>query len=430
MTRREILLTLSLGAGVRTVKAAGLRRSSAPSLTPTGRGAPSARLRKVKDLVIYRDDRKYCGPGPGVAVLGDGRVMIAFRRVNRLPSGLAAHQDPRTEVCTIVSADGVNWNNAPRRAYGGDYQTVALTRTSKGTLLMAHHAITLVPERTFEEARTRLRGQEGFRKGLPPGLFRTQGWPMIEAGANVFRSTDDGQSWDGPHYVRIPEYPPVLGGTGSSLNTRNPVVELSDGTLVFAVYNVETATSALLVESTDEGLNWRRRGMIARGRPDGLGYNETMIHECPSGDLVAFMRGQRRGSPMEEQTLYTARSGDEGRTWSTPRRPRGFLGHPFGTARMPSGNVLLVYGYRLQPFGIRARLLDPECTDIMGRKEFVLRDDGGGTDLGYPLAATLPNGQAIVVYYMNDLGDRPEPPYGAGGTGTRYVAATIVEERV
>ncbi|HNT34997.1 MAG TPA: exo-alpha-sialidase, partial [bacterium] len=76
--------------------------------------------------------------------------------------------------------------------------------------------------------------------------------------------------------------------------------------------------------------------------------------------------------------------------------------------------VFLVYGYRHQPFGIRARILNSECSDFKTAEEIVLRDDGGSTDLGYPWAAMLPDGRILAVYYFNL------------SNGTRQIAGTFI----
>ena len=76
--------------------------------------------------------------------------------------------------------------------------------------------------------------------------------------------------------------------------------------------------------------------------------------------------------------------------------------------------MLLVYGYRHRPFGIRARVLDPECTNPASAPEIVLRDDGGSGDLGYPWATMVSGKRALVVYYFNTA------------NGPRHIAGTIL----
>jgi hypothetical protein len=61
-------------------------------------------------------------------------------------------------------------------------------------------------------------------------------------------------------------------------------------------------------------------------------------------------------------------------------------------------------------------VLDDECADF-GGSEIVIRDDGTGTDLGYPWATLLPDGRVLVTYYIS------------GADGVRHIAGTILENR-
>src|SRR5690606_29259578 len=108
---------------------------------------------------------------------------------------------------------------------------------------------------------------------------------------------------------------------------------------------------------------------------------------------------------------------DDGRTWSEPVKREAYSPSPFHALRLQSGRVLLTYGYRLKPYGLRARLLDPECNEIDGAEEIVLRDDGPGTDIGYSHAVQLEDGRILITYYYYDE---------AGGK--RYIAGTWCEE--
>ncbi len=108
-----------------------------------------------------------------------------------------------------------------------------------------------------------------------------------------------------------------------------------------------------------------------------------------------------------------ARSTDHGKSFQ-PWQDAGFQGHPLYALKLPDDRVLLVYGYRHAPFGIRARVLDPECANASTAPEIILRDDGGNGDLGYPWAAMISKTEALVVYYFNR------------NNGTRHIAGTIL----
>jgi hypothetical protein len=138
-------------------------------------------------------------------------------------------------------------------------------------------------------------------------------------------------------------------------------------------------------------------------------FNESSLYETPKGDLVAFMRTAN----FNDHTVL-ARSTNQGKSFQ-PWQDTGFKGHPHHLIRLPDDRALLVYGYRHAPFGIRARVLDADCTHTAAAPEIILRDDGGNGDLGYPWATMISGRQILVVYYFNQA------------DGPRYIAGTILE---
>ena len=93
-----------------------------------------------------------------------------------------------------------------------------------------------------------------------------------------------------------------------------------------------------------------------------------------------------------------------------PRLPNA--GNPATLTRLASGDLALTYGWRLPPYGIRARVSDDD-----GRtwsREFILADDGASWDLGYPRTVQRADGRCVTMYYHHRA-DRPE----------RFIAATI-----
>jgi hypothetical protein len=165
-------------------------------------------------------------------------------------------------------------------------------------------------------------------------------------------------------------------------------------------------TATHLMISSNKGETWNYSCPV--GQDEKVTFNESSIYETPKGDLVAFMRTENFG----DHTAM-ARSTDGGKSFQH-WEDTGFQGHPHYALRLPDQRVLLVYGYRHAPFGIRARVLNPECTDAKTAGEIVLRDDGGNGDLGYPWATMISRNRALVVYYFNQA------------NGTRYIAGTVV----
>ena len=78
------------------------------------------KLRKVVDMVVYRDEDQYCGPGPSVVAFPDGELLVFFRRHRSWTAEpLAQHYHPTTEQCIARSTDGGATWEQPRVFAGG-----------------------------------------------------------------------------------------------------------------------------------------------------------------------------------------------------------------------------------------------------------------------------------------------------------------------
>jgi hypothetical protein len=233
---------------------------------------------------------------------------------------------------------------------------------------------------------------------------------FVFLGGCLLRSRDGGHSWQGPII------PPSIPGETTFGPFGQPVPAYNRGAMCQGkngrVYWVVASKTSMvpgkpgmhLLISSDQGDIWTYSCPIASD--ENVVFNETSLYETPKGSLVAFMRT----GDYDDHTVV-ARSIDHGkrfRSWEDA----GFQGHPHYALRLPDQRVLLVYGFRHPPFGIRARVLDAECANLKSAPEIVLRDDGGNGDLGYPWATMLSKHSALVVYYFN------------AGNGTRRIAGT------
>ena len=374
------------------------------ALAPSHAADLSPGVRKVRDLVVYEDPKFYAA-FPSVIRRPDGELLLAFRRAPArvaLQEKSESHVDPNSYLVMVRSRDGAaTWTKEPELIYAhafGGSQDPCLLQLRDGTLLCTSYGWALMKP----EARAALR-----KPVMPNGA----GWVFL--GGYIVRSTDGGKTWQGPVYP--PHIPPETShdpyGQPVPAYNRGAPVEGRDGRIFWVVAATDDAAarkvSTHLLVSADKGLTWRYSAPVAVD--EKVIFNETSIHETPKGDLVAFLRTGKYGDQA-----CIARSTDGGKTFQ-PWQGMGFQGHPLHALRLADNRVLLVYGYRHAPFGIRARILNAECTDFATAPEMVLRDDGGTTDLGYPWSVQLAGHRVLVTYYYNIKG------------GPRHIAGTILE---
>jgi hypothetical protein len=350
----------------------------------------------VKDLVIYEDSLFYSS-FPSIVKRPGGELLLSFRRApdkRRMGESGNLHCDMNSYLVMMRSPDGETWAGEPELLFAypfGGSQDPCLLQLSDGTLLCTSYAWTLKP--------VALRKQAGRDYG---------DWAFL--GGYYLRSTDGGAHWQGPLYppaltreVQRSPYGHVL-----PAYNRGALCEGRNGRVYWGVAASDgPRTSVHLLTSDDRGASWNCSAEIASD-PD-ITFNETSMYETPKGDVIAFLRTAGAGD-----TAYISRSTDGGKTFRC--EPMGFRGHPLNALRLPDRRVLLTYGYRHQPYGIRARILNEDCSDFADAAEFILRDDGESGDIGYTWPVLLDANRVLVVYYFTRNDD-----------GVRHIAGTIIE---
>ena len=361
-------------------------------------------VRKVKDILIYQDTMFHAA-FPSVVTLPDGELLLAFRRApNRKIFGEkgTSHVDPNSYLVTLRSSDGETWPEEPELLYAhpfGGSQDPCLLLMHDGTMLCTSYGWAFIRPDGIPNLKEPYFGHDGG---------------VIFLGGYTLRSEGRGKMWQGPLYPASVPPETRLDALGRPLPAynRGALYEGQDGRIFWAVAVADEAdaprqTSVHLLTSEDKGNTWDYSCPIASD--DTVIFNETSMYETPKGDIVAFLRTAH----FDDQACI-ARSTDGGKSFQ-PWQSMGFQGHPLHALRLPDNRVLLTYGYRHEPLGIRARVLNPECTDFATAPEIVLRDDGGTTDIGYPWSVQLDEKRVLVVYYFNLEG------------GPRHIAGTILE---
>jgi hypothetical protein len=183
-------------------------------------------------------------------------------------------------------------------------------------------------------------------------------------------------------------------------------LQLDDGTILFPVYGKAKAGEndcSWVFRSTDYGDTWQ---LVPVGSRPQSHLNEPTIVQTPTGRLLTLMR-----TGVGSDHLWQAVSDDKGATWQG-LTDTGVKGHPPDLLVLDDGRLLLTYGFRHMPLGIRAVVSadNGESWDL--QHVWTLRDDGGSTDLGYPHSVQLKDGTIVTIYYFVEPG------------GMQYIACT------
>ena len=295
------------------------------------------------------------------------------------------HEAPETKRGRMTSRDGGRtWKDVENLPAG----TVGLrpsgtVRTKDGSLIRIRHnwRLWFPPERRGEF--------EGKYRISIPGPYKP-GWFSIMSGGYVQRSDDAGKTWRKTPIPALDTY--------ESCSSPWSCTPLRDGRLVRA-FRVRTGpddAGDVCAAFTGDGRT--AETVRVMGDPDEkLRFSEeSVVHETSRGAIWILARVDGG-----DDHLWQGVSHDGGRTWHA--RKTGVRGHPpSGLVVLRDGRLVLTYGYRHPPYGIRAVISNDEGLTWDTDHVIVLRNDGAGYDLGYPRSMQLEDGTILTVYYFTD----------------------------
>ena len=254
----------------------------------------------------------------------------------------------------------------------------------------------------------------------------------------ALRSADRGRTWESVPTVILPTY-----GFTDIIRHNTPIIRMPDDSFIAGFASVfpgdsskrdqfggKWRTSAVTIYGTDdEGLTWTYLAEVTRD-PTGQGSpGYRSLLRLPSGRLQCYMLniyGQHNAIMLSES--------DDVYSWSRPR-PIVRWGHsPWRKRRRPGqaggyfhyrspwpmllndGRILVLFARRKAPYGIGG--IVSEDDGATWSDEFVLRDDGNCTDIGYNVATQLDDGRIFTAYYIT-VAD------GNAFGGSRHVAGSL-----
>jgi hypothetical protein len=225
-------------------------------------------------------------------------------------------------------------------------------------------------------------------------------------------SYDRCRTWDGPFGL------PTFGLAGVEART-DYLVSGADECMLFLTASKpdgEEGGAIFCARTTDGGKTFRLLSWVVPELDEGFVIMPASARLSASRILVAVRcKGSDGSFEAARHWIDLYASEDDGATWKYVNRPApdtGRGGNPPTLTKLRDGRLCLTYGYRAEPYGMRARLSTDGGTTW--GQEIVLRGGAGCHDIGYPRTVQRPDGTVVTVYYYND---RPD--------GERYIAATL-----
>ena len=341
---------------------------------------------------------------PVLSRLNNGDLACAFRTGQQ-------HRGPGGAISLSRSSDqGRTWSTPVLVTKGtgndedgvDDYRNPSLVQAANGDLVMAF----------------------GILIENSIGKFRV-------GGTKVTRSSDLGNTWSAPEDIDYIEKGQAMIPRDTRPSPYGQMRRLNDGTLVFNAraaqrdahgqHNRET----YLFWSKDHGKTWSDFTLIRHHR------SETGFLPLSDTEWVGFARYGKGKKPPFEGFKFDDRgplliwSHDGGRTWpdelewaSNPNRKRSMMRHPGSIVKLSGNRVLITYGYRSEPYGIRAVVSHDGGKTFDLTREYVLGGSFGNPDCGYPSTVVLEDGTIVTACYT--IVHRTHPEWGVCAVALVY----------
>ena len=377
--------------------------------------SPPLRMVKSDHGIVYRNEREFCG-WPfycGLWKVPGGDVVAGFKK--------------------IANAYGTAGEVSHTRLTVGQGNLVLIRSSDNGT---SWDPASQQPVFDLADTASRIVQEGGGTRSGEAPLDFTDGNVLVMAGALPALLKPDSRAWlrvsaDGGHTWRKPVLLPLFGLP--NLTGHGPPTTRVDGMslLGLSTTSVDGWTNRPLVYASPDGINWHFLSFITPAIEGGSAASDrtgpflfgairhfyARLLALRDGRVLASLRFQRDARGIIWTDIFE--SDDGARSWRFLSRVNDW-GAPGDIVEMSDGRIVCVYGYRLAPEGIRARVSE-DGARTWG-PEIILRDDGGSWDLGYPRVVEIEPGRLLSVYYMNTRDD----PVQMNG-GVRHIARTIFE---
>ena len=362
---------------------------------------------EIKHVDVYYEPGRFGGwPANHGIWIWDNEILVGFGKGYYKNLGVERHNIDRERPEEHLFARSLD---------GGE--TWSIEEPGKDGVMIARgdalHGVEPAPE-TMKPI-TQLQEPMDFSK---PG-FVLKLWMLNgHYGPSIFYySYDKGKTWSGPYSLKVGDLTKISARVDYMIEDENSCIAF-----LTAAKSDDKEGRVFAARTDDGGLSWQFVAWVGDELDNGFRIMPSTVRTSEK-ELILTSRVRLKPGNNEEldsgganKTRYIDSwlSSDNGKSWELLGKPVDDLGegNPPSLIKLKDGRLCLTYGFRAAPFSICAKLSSDN-----GRTwsdEIVLRDDGGGRDIGYVRSIQRPDGKVVTVYYYQD-DTKPE----------RYIGATI-----
>ena len=372
----------------------------------------------MKHIKIYKCKNSY-STFPSIARINDLHLMLSFRVAGQISleaskKDITTHHSPDSKIATIESFDnGKTWNQDSFKIV---YSEEGVSVNDPGITVLHDGSIIL----RFTKIKTHEIGQINY-KVLNIVSYRQEHKLLSSAMGHYFiKTSDNGKNWLEPVLMDF--------GNNTYSFSREPIVELSDNSMVISFYSgaPRRTDESFISHSFDRGTTWQDPYTIfsdekgSKSQDHGINFNETALLPLKNGKMLAVARADNNftdenGNFMQVGgvgKLYSSHSDNGGLSWNPPKKT-SLWGQPPHLLRINKNLIMCTYGYRKKPYEVKAAFSSDD--GLSWDDEIIIRSGASGWDIGYPSSIMLSKTKILTTYYFyeDDL--------------IRYISGTIWE---